>query len=390
MSYQFTKVSWLLLCGTLTGCGIFEKIDRSLPDNRDQYKESATIPALEYPPTITDPSITDELLIPNVTPKTTTRSDYDSGKPPVPTGQLNSSAVTHTTAMPAPRDKPPVVDLDKTVKQSNVVVLPELNEIEVKRDGNSQWLAIHATPEQIWTVARQFWLKNNFELELDAPALGVLQTKWIEDSSTSTRNRYRMRLERNADMTELYVSHQGTKRVRVGDDYVWQPLIWLSEPSNKELENEILKRMLVYFGVQDKFATTFTAQQTTSTTPTTKAELQQQADGLNLLVKSDFDTTWRDTGIALDRIGFSVDKRDKTNRVYLIRYADATQVAQDKSLLDTIFGWGSSTQTPTQEYLIFLMSDKDNTRIAVLNKKGSLENSKTAEQILSLLRDQLR
>ncbi|EIJ44197.1 putative lipoprotein [Beggiatoa alba B18LD] len=387
MSSPLKQVSGLLLlCTSLSSCGMFDKIDRALPDNRDQYKDSKTIPPLEYPPTITDPNINGEMPIPEVSANARAVNNSQNTVTQLQTG-------TNTTGtMPAPRDKPPVVDLTQTARQTKVVVLPELNEVEVKKEGNNQWMLIHAEPEQIWSVARQFWIKNGFELEIDAPALGVLQTKWVEDSSTSTRNRYRMRLERGSDSktTELYISHQGTKRVRVGDDYVWQPLIWLSEPANKELENEMMKRMLVYFGLQDSLAMNFVAQANTASNTDNKIELQKQADGLSLLVRADFESTWRDTGIALDRIGFSVDKRDRTNRVYVIRYANAKQAAQSKGLWDTLFG--SSDQIATEEYIIFLMPEKDenHTRIAVLSKKGNLESTQTAEQILTLLRDQLR
>ena len=46
------------------------------------------------------------------------------------------------------------------------------------------------------------------------------------------------------------------------------------------------------------------------------------ADAVSLSIDEGFSRAWRLTGLALDRVGFAVEDRDRTAGIYYIRYRD--------------------------------------------------------------------
>ena len=75
--------------------------------------------------------------------------------------------------------------------------------------------------------------------------------------STAERDKFRTRLERGtaAGTTEIYISHRGMYEVIEGGDggnsTIWQP-----RPADPELEAEMLRRLMVRFGVEESRAKT--------------------------------------------------------------------------------------------------------------------------------------
>jgi uncharacterized lipoprotein len=123
--------------------------------------------------------------------------------------------------------------------------------------------------------------------------------------------------------------------------------------------------------------------------PTSLAQLTHTKEGqMNLIIHEDFARAWRRTGLALDRLEFTVEDRDRSRGIYFIRYIDPDAAKKDKGVFATLFD-SKSTQN-SQEYLISLREGSSSTRIVVLNDKGQIEASKTTENILMLLLEQLK
>jgi outer membrane protein assembly factor BamC len=74
---------------------------------------------------------------------------------------------------------------------------------------------------------------------------------------------------------------------------------------------------------------------------TQRAEIRKGNDGTELLqVNEPFDRAWRRVGLALDRVGFTVEDRDRQKGVYFVRYADpeSEMAMKDRGFLDRLFG----------------------------------------------------
>jgi outer membrane protein assembly factor BamC len=90
---------------------------------------------------------------------------------------------------------------------------------------------------------------------------------------------------------------------------------WQPRPPNPEIEAEFLRRLMVKLGAPGERAKQLTA----SAPQQQRAEILKANDGTERLqVYEPFDRTWRRVGLALDRVGFTVEDRDRTKGIYFV------------------------------------------------------------------------
>jgi outer membrane protein assembly factor BamC len=131
-----------------------------------------------------------------------------------------------------------------------------------------------------------------------------------------------------------------------------------------------------------------------SATPQQRADIVKSNDGTERLqVHEPFDRAWRRVGLALDRVGFTVEDRDRQKGLYFVRYADpeAEMGEKEKGLFSRISDWFSNdSKVKAAQYRVQVTSETNSSQVYVLNKDGSAERSKTAQRILTLLHEQLK
>jgi outer membrane protein assembly factor BamC len=109
-----------------------------------------------------------------------------------------------------------------------------------------------------------------------------------------------------------------------------------------------------------------------------------------------FDRAWRRIGLALDRVGFTVEDRDRQKGLYYVRYADPESDLDRKDrekpgLLSRLAFWRSSDpKVKAEQYRVLVTRDADGSLVQVLNKDGGAEQSATTRRILALLHEQLK
>jgi len=109
-----------------------------------------------------------------------------------------------------------------------------------------------------------------------------------------------------------------------------------------------------------------------------------------------FDRAWRRVGLALDRVGFTVEDRDRSKGYYFVRYVDPQIDSQNRSKKDEGFlsklaFWRSSKSTiKAEQYRVLVKEAGAVSEVHVLNKDGQPEDSDTSRRILSLLYEQLK
>lgn len=368
----------LTLLALLGGCSSMSFLEGKKID----YKSAGKVPPLEVPPDLTAPSSDSKFVVPDVNPQgSATYSAYSRER----TGQPQA---TGTNLLPSP------------------------DKVTVERSGNQRWLAVRATPEQVWPVVKEFWQELGFIIKTETPESGVMETDWAEDRakipqdlirntlgkvidglySTAERDKFRTRLERGAEngVTEIYISHRGMVEVIEGGDggnrTVWQP-----RPADAGLEAEMLRRLMVRFGVEETRAQA----QIASAAAVERAKLGAGQDGVQTLTVLDpFDRAWRRVGLALDRIGFTVVDRDRSTGVYFVRYADPEVDGKkaEKGWLSKLAFWSSdeSRKIRQEQYRILVTQNAEVCLVRVQNKDGKAEASETAGKILKLLHEQLK
>jgi len=184
-------------------------------------------------------------------------------------------------------------------------------------------------------------------------------------------------------MEEVYTGHVTADRA----DTRWQP-----RPPDPDLEAEMLSRLMVRFGVDDSRAKS----QIASTQPAAlRATLSRMDNGAGTLALNEqFDRAWRRVGLALDRVGFTVEDRDRNKGLYYVRYIDPqidNKSADQESFLAKLKFWGSDKPKPNEQFRIQVKdANAAGCQVNVLNKDGAREQSETAGRILALLYEQLK
>ena len=371
----------LLACAALGACGGIEIGGRKI-----DYKSAGQTPPLEVPPDLTRPGTDDRFNVPDGNPTgTATFSDYSRER----AGQARSG-------VPG--------------------VLPEIADVRVMRDGSQRWLVVNGSPQQVWLTVKDFWQEGGFIVNVEIPEAGIMETDWAEKRakvdagairnflnwaidqvfSTSERDKYRTRLERGAQpgTTEIYISHRGMEEVYTSavsvDDTVntrWQP-----RPPDPGLEAEMLRRLMVRFGVDDSRAK---SQIATAQPAALRATLSRGDDGAGTLALDEqFDRAWRRVGLALDRVGFTVEDRDRSKGLYYVRYIDPqtdNKSADQGGFFSKLRFWASDKPKPNEQFRIHVKDgEAAGCKVNVLNQDGTPGQSDTASRILTLLYEQLK
>ncbi len=361
----------------LAGCGSLNSL---IEPGHIDYKSAGKAPTLEIPPDLTQLQRENRYAIPEANRGTATASGFN---------------------------------LQQGVKPSAVVVAPKTTpDMHIERDGSQRWLVVKQTPEQLWPEIKDFWQDSGFLISLDSPQSGVMETDWAENRakipldlirstlgkaldslySTGERDKFRTRLERGANgATEIYISHRGAQEVLVGQQK--DTTVWTPRQPDPELEAEFLGRLMARLGADNTRAQAMVAN---APMQKARAKLVNNSSGAYIEVDEGFDRAWRRVGLALDRVGFTVVDRDRSQGLYFVRYVDQGQDAKnksnDKGILARWFSFGSDKdkEKSAQRYRISVHDASAVSQVAVLNDQGQPEKSAIADKILTLLNDQLK
>jgi outer membrane protein assembly factor BamC len=357
---SFLKYGLLAVVAALSACSVLEtdKVD---------YKSASKGVSLEVPPDLTQLSRDSRYVVPGG-PVTASSLQLGQSLPGVPTA---------ATAV---------------------------GDVRVERAGNQRWLVVNRPADQLWGPVRDFWQESGFLLAMDQPNLGIMETDWAENRakiphdfvratlgrlidsvySTSERDKFRTRLERTpTGGTEVYISHRGMIEVYNNtqkDQTVWQP-----RPNDAELEAEFLRRLMVKLGVP--------AEQTRAATAAGADKPVSRVASVNnlpvVVIDEGFDRAWRRVGLALDRTGFTVEDRDRSQGTYFVRYVAPNADKKEPGLLGRIFSRAKPAEAPLK-YRINLKSDGPSTTVSVLNATGAPETSADAQRIVQVIADDLK
>ncbi len=278
-------------------------------------------------------------------------------------------------------------------------------DVRIERSGSQRWLVVDRPADKLWTPVRDFWQGNGFVLELDQEKLGIMETDWAENRaklpqdiirrtigkvfeslySTGERDKFRTRLERSGDgKTEIFISHRGMIEVYSNaqkDQTVWQP-----RDADPELEAEFLTRLMVKLGVSEA-----QAQAAVASAPTQTAAKLTTVNGQPVVELGDgFDRAWRRVGLSLDRSGFTVEDRDRSQGIYFVRYVTPGSADEKKpGFFGRLFSGAKPDAAPAR-YRVLVRSQDNRSTVTVLDAQGQPDTTGNAARIAQLLLDDLK
>jgi outer membrane protein assembly factor BamC len=297
---------------------------------------------------------------------------------------------------------------------ASAVIAPKSTEgMRIERAGNQRWLVVSQPAEVLWPQIKEFWQDAGFVIKTEVPEAGVMETDWAENRakipqdilrrtlgrvidslySTGERDKFRTRVERAPDgSTEIYISHRGAEEVLTGQQK--EGTMWTARPSDPELEAEFIGRLMARLGNAD---TARTKEAVVAAAPQQETAKLVRSDGGDFIqIDESFDRAWRRVGLALDRIGFTVEDRDRAQGLYFVRYVDQGEEAQgkgnEKGFLSRLFSFGSDNNNAesAQNYRVSVKGNGASSQLTVLDKDGRAVKSAATDKILSLLSDQLK
>ena len=175
------------------------------------------------------------------------------------------------------------------------------------------------------------------------------------------------------------------------DRTIWQP-----RPADPELEAEMLRRLMVRLGAEEERAKVAVA----AGKSVDRARLDRGGPGAGSLeLQEQFDRAWRRVGLALDRVGFAVEDRDRSQGQYFVRYidpqADNKSKADESGVLSKLMFWRSDDKKKPAakvgtQYRVQVKGDGESSNVQVLSRDGAADSSEPAKRLLSLLYEQLR
>ena len=412
-------IGLVLLSVLLNACGF------SIPfiDNSSDYKKgSVRSRPLEVPPDLTSLNSSDAYNVAG----STSYSKYNESK----------------------------ADQEPGVEQ----VLRNPDGVRMEKAGGQRWLVVDAAADKVWPVIREFWLDQGFAVRLENAQTGVMETEWVRAdnikvesdsrgyaerfdawmdklSGLADRRKFRTRLERGEQKgtTEVYMTHRTVAGTQ--DDGKQRVQTQLGEIETgyrsgnsdqsikrdafeEDLDAELLRRLMVKLGVAEDKA----RQIANNPVREKRAQVVKEAnESVTLKLNDSYDRGWRRVGLALDRVGFVVEDKDRSAGLFYVRYADIDidgVPKKPKGLLDTLAFWRDDeeeienkskpkeedtivdklkfwkgkdeTKDPSKKYTIKVSEIEAGTKVNMVDKDGKSDASSTANHIISLLYEQLK
>lgn len=377
---SFVKPLALLVTVALAGCswtGSMLTPDRI--DYKSASKKESAAPTLDVPPDLSQISRDNRYSIPGGNGLAMTASGFNA--------RNNEIANQPGDASPA----------------APAVAVNSLQNMHIERDGSQRWLLVPQSSDVLWPKIKQFWQENGFLIAQETESTGIMETDWAENRakipedflrrtigyvfdslySTGERDRYRTRLERRADgSTEVYISQRGVEEAYVGarSDIA----TWVARPNDPALEAAFLTRLMVRLGTTPEKAKEISD---APVVQAARAQLVKDGAGSRVDIDESFDRAWRRIGLALDRVGFTVEDRDRNTGIYFVRYVDSDSVSE-KGFFSKIFSFDKASEA--KRYRIIVKSDANVSHVTVQNNDGKADVSATSDKILNLLLEQLK
>ena len=285
-------------------------------------------------------------------------------------------------------------------------LLPKFKDVEVQREGDMRWLRVKSNKNDLWIDLKNFLGDVGLTIETENRATGVIETGWAENraslgggggffaslfrrfETTGTMDRYRLRLETDDNgWLSVYLSHQGMveKVTETGGDAVTQT-VWQRRPSEPELEAEMLRLLMVYLGVDNKRSEALLASGIVRARATLENDSITSEKYLSL--RTNYGQSLKRIELTLDRMGATVVPSETESKTIVISYLlPKEETANKAGFFSRLFSGGKKKPG---EYRIQLIDKGATTELHLVDKKGRVDQSSRANELLQVFFERLK
>lgn len=292
-----------------------------------------------------------------------------------------------------------------------IPVLAQVDSLRLEGSADFYWLAVDGPVDNLYKQVKDFWASEGYELAVDEPVIGIMQTKWLltevgtsKDNESfieslfstadlsAAQDQYRTRIAKDSgtSSTRIYISHRGTEwsqqpQTRQTEDE--DSSDWGFRPREPELEVEMLSRLMIFLGMK-------------------KAEVDQQLANIKLfspratihtdnsknetylIMKSVKDLAWTRLLHELDRLGIEVTSSESSSGFS----GDGVILAKTAYLVEKDSGFFSSDSEVVSKQVAIVVEEETHelTRISIETPDGDPDDSPEAVEFLTKLYEQIR
>lgn len=353
----------LVVVFALTACSWGGKYDR-----RETYIKARSIPPTQIPASLDKPDFEDVMVIPAVDdPRHIAGKKMDVGLP------------------------------ESLGAGSNV------DQIVIKKLGDSRWVFLDAPPATVWPKIRQYWEDQHIPLANVDPSKGIMETDWlvakagtpkemlesitqqipVTDAAASTKQKFRLRVEPGirTGSTEIYLQE---KSVPVGVPMRQDHIDWSGKSDNIDMEAEVLTNLAYYLGAH--INRTYSVSQLAENIGGQKAELSPDRVKPVLTYRLRFDRAWATVGDALENASIKAYDKNRDAANYYV-YFDPEHQGKPGFFSRLIHGKDAGNEGPEYRYIVHLEKKGDReVEVTVLKDLKNLPDPEVAEKLLKIIK----
>jgi|GEM_PF-2639383 len=136
----------------------------------------------------------------------------------------------------------------------------------IESENGRRWINTGHSTDFVWLQVNQLLRQLGLEVDTSSPEAGLIETKWAENQAdvpdgfirglikrvasnlfgASSRDKFKIRLERSGDRVLVFVTHYAMKDEATGNDDQFHR--WVNAPSDPELEAEFIARLAARLG----------------------------------------------------------------------------------------------------------------------------------------------
>ena len=311
-------------------------------------------------------------------------------------------------------DLPDTINADGNTGRGQRPVLARVDSVKLQSSGDLYWLDVEEPVGDLYRLVKSFWASEGYQLVVDEPAIGVMQTEWIykeegaerkpdnwfmalfsSSDLSATQDQFRTRIERGEDGTNrIYITHRGTEYQHVLDSKAQDRAQtageepesdWHFRESSPELEVEMLSRLMIYLGVKQADVD----QQVSDARlfePRAFMEMDGEENSPYLLIKDPYQIAWNRVLHYLEQMNFEIESQEFKSGFSGEGVIYIKTLVKENPDEGGLFSFSSAPET-TERQLILVLSEEshDLTRVNIENDKGDPDTTPAGAELLRLL-----
>lgn len=346
---QVLKTTLIVSCLTLnlSACGWLAGDDGFFRDRGNDYRQARVESPLQLPERLSEQAIGDNYAIPPIKDRASLSQEFE-----------------------VPRPEP----LDEAVDRESV----RINSL-----GQNRWILVNGSPGQVWPRLRGFLNLNQLPVQRADATSGILETAWLQPQGEGMlKERYRLRIDQGVQRgtSEVYVLQADLRDGLEG---------WPQRSTNSEREQLMTQELAQYLADSAAAAAVSMLAQQAIESSGRLSLIETDEHEFFLKLDLPFSRAWAGVGLALEKAGFTVDDKNREQRVYYLHYVDTEESDDKPGFFSRLFG-GRGKDELGKPYLLYIReTDGESVLISIRDKKDKVLDAEETKKRLKLIKKHL-